>query len=100
MLHEAASDKVWINPINTSERQLKSGDLVHVFNDRGVVEMPCKATSRILPAVVAMLQGAWTRLDSNSVDVGGCINPLTNHVPSPLAKGNGQHTNLVEIKRA
>ncbi|HDW0823366.1 TPA: molybdopterin-dependent oxidoreductase, partial [Escherichia coli] len=100
MLHEAVPDEVWINPIDASARQLSSGDLVHVFNDRGVVEIPCKVTQRILPGVVAMPQGAWTRLDSNGVDVGGCINTLTTHLTSPLAKGNPQHTNLVEIKRA
>ncbi|HFZ2354458.1 TPA: molybdopterin dinucleotide binding domain-containing protein, partial [Citrobacter freundii] len=100
MLHEAVPDEIWINPIDANARQLKSGDLVHVFNDRGVVEIPCKVTQRILPGVVAMPQGAWTRLDSNGVDVGGCINTLTSHLPSPLAKGNPQHTNLVEIKRA
>lgn len=100
MLHEAVPDEVWINPIDASARQLNSGDLVHVFNDRGVVAIPCKVTQRILPGVVAMPQGAWTRLDSNGVDVGGCINTLTSHLPSPLAKGNPQHTNLVEIKRA
>ncbi|EBP7949776.1 molybdopterin-dependent oxidoreductase [Salmonella enterica] len=100
MLHEAVPDEVWINPIDASARQLKSGDRVHVFNDRGVVELPCKVTQRILPGVAAMPQGAWTRLDGNGVDVGGCINTLTSHHPSPLAKGNPQHTNLVEIKRA
>ena len=42
MLHEAVPDEVWINPIDASVRQLKSGDMVHVFNDRGVVEIPCK----------------------------------------------------------
>lgn len=100
MLHEAVPDEVWINPIDASARQLKSGDRVHVFNDRGVVELPCKVTQRILPGVAAMPQGAWTQLDGNGVDVGGCINTLTSHHPSPLAKGNPQHTNLVEIKRA
>ena len=100
MLHEAVPDEVWINPIDASARQLNSGDLVHVFNDRGVVAIPCKVTQRILPGVVAMPQGAWTRLVSNGVVVGGCINTLTSHLPSPLAKGNPQHTNLVEIKRA
>lgn len=99
MLHEAVPDEVWINPIDASARQLKSGDRVHVFNDRGVVELPCKVTQRILPGVAAMPQGAWTRLDDNGIDVGGCINTLTSHHPSPLAKGNPQHTNLVEIKR-
>lgn len=100
MLHEAVPDEVWINPIDASARQLKSGDRVHVFNDRGVVELPCKVTQRILPGVAAMPQGVWTQLDGNGVDVGGCINTLTSHHPSPLAKGNPQHTNLVEIKRA
>lgn len=99
-LHEAVPDEVWINPIDAQARQLHSGDRVRVFNDRGIVEMPCKVTQRILPGVAAMPQGAWTRLDSNGVDVGGCINTLTSPLPSPLAKGNPQHTNLVEITRA
>ncbi|WP_049847851.1 DMSO/selenate family reductase complex A subunit [Trabulsiella odontotermitis] len=99
-LHEAVPDEVWINPIDARTRQLESGDLVHVFNDRGVVEIPCKVTNRIIPGVAAMPQGAWTRLDNAGVDVGRCINSLTSHLPSPLAKGNPQHTNLVEIKRA
>lgn len=99
-LHEAVPDEVWINPLDAQARQLTSGDIVRVFNDRGVVEIPCKVTQRILPGVAAMPQGAWTRLDSNGVDVGGCINTLTSHLPSPLAKGNPQHTNLVEITRA
>ena len=42
MLHEAVPDEVWINPIDASARQLSSGDLVHVFNDRGVVEILAK----------------------------------------------------------
>ncbi|WP_199860726.1 hypothetical protein, partial [Salmonella enterica] len=45
-------------------------------------------------------QVGWTRLDGNGVDVGGCINTLPSLLPSPLAKGNPQHANLVEIKRA
>ncbi|MGS9097438.1 dimethyl sulfoxide reductase subunit A, partial [Salmonella enterica subsp. enterica serovar Infantis] len=30
---------------------------------------------------------------------GACINPLTTLRPSPLAKGNPQHTNLGEIEK-
>lgn len=50
MLHEAVPDEVWINPIDASARQLKSGDRVHVFNDRGVVELPVKLPSAFYPA--------------------------------------------------
>lgn len=100
MLREAVPDEVWINQLDANERKLMSGDLVHIFNDRGVIEVPCKVTNRILPGVVAMPQGAWTQLDSNGVDIGGCLNTLTKYQPSPLAKANPHHTNLVEIKRA
>ena len=37
--------------------------------------------------------------DKNGVDLGANINTLTSQRPSPLAKGNPQHTNLVEIKK-
>ena len=45
-----------------------------------------------------MPQGAWYTPDKDGTDVRGCINTLTSHRPTPLAKGNPQHTNLVEVK--
>ena len=38
--------------------------------------------------------------NGNVVDIGGNINTLTSLRPSPLAKGNPQHTNLVEVRKA
>lgn len=97
-LRKVAPDEVWINPIDASQRSIKAGDLVHVYNERGTVEIPAKVTPRIMPGVVAIPQGAWYQPKGN-VDVGACINTLTTLRPSPLAKGNPQHTNLVEIKK-
>ena len=34
------------------------------------------------------------------IDKGGCINTLTSHRPTPYARGNPQHTNLVEVAKA
>lgn len=48
-------------------------------------------------------QGAWytpVNKNGNVVDIGGNINTLTSLRPSPLAKGNPQHTNLVEVRKA
>ena len=55
-----------------------------------------------MPGVVSMGQGAWHDADmsGNKVDKGGCINTLTSPRPTPLAKANPQHTNLVEVKKA
>ncbi|MCC7208755.1 MAG: molybdopterin-dependent oxidoreductase, partial [Anaerolineae bacterium] len=97
---EAAPQEVWINPIDAAARGIQHGDMVEVFNDRGRIRLPAKVTPRIMPGVLSVPQGAWYTPDANGVDVGGSVNTLTKYHPSPLAKGNPQHTNLVEIEKA
>lgn len=101
ILEAACRQEVWINPIDAQKRGIVSGDMVRVFNGRGEVRIAAKVTPRIMPGVSAMGQGAWHNADmqGDRVDHGGCVNTLTTHRPSPLAKGNPQHTNLVEIEK-
>lgn len=99
VLKEAVPNQIWINPIDAQERGIKNNDLVKVYNDRGVAMIEAKVTHRILPGVTAMPEGVWSVV-KNGVDIGGCINSLTSHRLSPLAKGNPQHTNMVEIEKA
>ena len=98
ILKEAARQEMWINPIDANVRGIKNGDLIRIFNDRGEVHIPAKVTPRILPGVVALGEGGWYSPGKNKVDKGGCINVLTTQRPSPLAKGNPQHTNLVDVQ--
>lgn len=102
ILQAACRQEVWINPLDAERRGIKNGDMVRVFNQRGELRIPAKVTPRIMPGVSAMGQGAWhdANMDGDRVDRGACINTLTTHRPSPLAKGNPQHTNLVEIAKA
>jgi anaerobic dimethyl sulfoxide reductase subunit A len=88
---------VWMNPGDARERGIMDGERVCVYNQRGKVHITAKVTPRIMPGVVAIPQGAWYAPDEKGVDQGGCINTLTRYQPTPLAKGNPQHTNLVEI---
>lgn len=101
VLDAACRQEIWINPIDAEQRGIKSGDMVRVFNDRGEVHLPAKVTPRIMPGVTGMGQGAWHKANmaGDKIDRGGCINVLTTLRPSPLAKGNPQHTNLVEVAR-
>jgi anaerobic dimethyl sulfoxide reductase subunit A len=55
-------------------------------------------TEAIVPGVTAIAQGAWHRTDEEGRDVEASINILTTQKPTPLAKGNPQHTNLVQVK--
>lgn len=98
----AFPDELLLNPIDAKSRGIAQGDLVRVFNDRGEIEIRAKVTPRIMPGVCSLPQGAWYRpveKAGRTVDAGANINTLTHHRPSPLAKGNPQHTNLVEVEK-
>ncbi|MGL4859894.1 MAG: molybdopterin dinucleotide binding domain-containing protein, partial [Enterobacteriaceae bacterium] len=99
MLREAIPHECWLNPVDAQHRGINEGDRVEIFNERGKIRMAVKVTPRVMPGVLAVPQGAWRNINADGVDVGGCINTLTTQHPSPLAKGNPQHTNLVDIKR-
>jgi anaerobic dimethyl sulfoxide reductase subunit A len=73
--------------------------MVKVWNDRGVILLPCRVTRKIMPGVVNIPQGAWYKPDSNGYDRGGCINTLTSERWTPLAKGNPQHTIMVQVEK-
>jgi anaerobic selenocysteine-containing dehydrogenase len=98
-LQEAAPQEVWINSNDARERGIALGDKVRIFNRRGEIILPAKVTPRIMPGVISIPQGAWYKPDKQGVDHGGCVNVLTSWRPSPLAKGNPQHTNLVQVEK-
>jgi len=98
-LDEAFPQRVFINPLDAAERDIHDGDLVHVWNDRGELVIPARVTSRILPGVLDIPQGAWWSPNENGVDFGGCINVLTSERWTPYAFGTAQHTIMVEIEK-
>lgn len=91
--------RLWINPADAARRDIQDGDEAEVYNDRGKVRIRVLVTDRIMRGVVAMPQGAWHRPNAVGVDLRGSINVLTSTAnPTPAAKSNPQHTNLVEVK--
>ncbi len=99
-LRDVAPQQLWMHPDDAAERGISSGDKVRVFNDRGETMIAVNVTPRIMRGVVTLPQGAWFTPDKHGRDSNGAINILTSHRPSPLAKGNPQHTNLVQVQRA
>ncbi len=89
---------LWMNPADGRVRGLETGDIIEVFNGRGKILVPVLLTEEIIPGVTALAQGAWYQADEKGRDVNASINVLTSSKPTPLAKGNPQHTNLVEVK--
>lgn len=102
ILKKANPQEVWINPTDAEARGIAQGDTVHVKNDFGTIELLAKVTPRVMPGVVAISQGAWhdADMDGDRIDKGGNINTLATLRPSPLAKGNPQHTNICQVEKA
>ncbi len=98
-LREAHPQAIWINALDAKQRGIKNGDMVKVYNDRGEVHLPAYVTNRIRPGYTNMPQGGWYTPDSSGVDTRGCANVLTKYQPTPFAKGNPQHTNLVQVEK-
>ncbi|SDB84165.1 anaerobic dimethyl sulfoxide reductase subunit A [Sanguibacter gelidistatuariae] len=99
-MKEAHPQVVWINPMDAEVRGVVNDDLVEVFNDRGRLRLPARVTPRIAPGVLSVPQGAWFKPDADGVDMGGSVNTLTSWHPSPIAKGNAQHTTLAQLRKA
>jgi anaerobic dimethyl sulfoxide reductase subunit A len=98
-LQEAFPQRVFINPVDASVRGLQDGEHVLVYNQRGILSLPCRITPRILPGVVDIPEGAWWAPDQDGVDQGGNINVLTSQRWTPFAFGSTQHTIMVQVKK-
>jgi anaerobic dimethyl sulfoxide reductase subunit A len=90
--------EVWINHVDAESRDIKDHDRVEVFNDRGAISILAKLTSRIMPGVVSVYQGAWYDPDPSGLDRGGCVNVLTGgeHSPGGAFCSNSA---LVQVKK-
>lgn len=98
-LERVEPQRLWMHPADAAARGISDGDTVLVRNDRGKVQVRAKVTDRIMRGVTALAQGAWYRPDETGTDTNGSINVLTGLRPTPYARGNAQHTNLVEVKK-
>ena len=87
-----------IHPDDASERGIRSGDLVRVFNARGACKACASVSSDIRPGVVALPTGAWFGDPGDNIDPHGNPNVLTRDAgTSRLGQGCSAHSALVEV---
>jgi trimethylamine-N-oxide reductase (cytochrome c) len=92
-------EPLWINPADAAARGIADGDVVKVYNERGVVLGGANVTERIMPGVVYMDHGArYDPIVPGELDRGGAINTITPHnVTSRNATGMVVSSFLVEV---
>lgn len=81
----------WINPNNAAPRNIKSGDIVMVHNERGGVLCGAVVTQRIIEGALSVDHGAIidrALLNNKLVDRGGCINLISPSLTDKYGAGN------------
>lgn len=94
-------EPVWMNPKDASERNIKDGDLVRIFNERGSVVYAAYITERMMPGVVKAPDGSgYAPVKKGKYYAGLPINMITPHnMTSKNAHGMAVNGFLVQIEK-
>jgi biotin/methionine sulfoxide reductase len=93
-----------MNPRDAAARNIRDGDVVRVFNDRGALLAGARVSDALRPGVVQLATGAWYDVldpaDPLSLEIHGNPNALTNDIgSSSFAQGPSANSCLVEVER-
>lgn len=98
-LRETYQQEVTLNASDARRLDIKTGDIVEVWNDRGTVVVPAYVTERCMPGVAVLFEGSWMDLDKKGVDRSGNPDFLTKDEPSP-AGAFAYNTILANIRKS
>jgi trimethylamine-N-oxide reductase (cytochrome c) len=91
----------WLNPKEAEKRGIKNGDIVKVFNERGIVLAGAYVTERLRDGVAYMDHGArHDPIKTGEIERGGAINTITpGAVTSENCVGQIGGGYLVEVQK-
>jgi len=93
-------EPVWLNPKDAAARDIKDGDIVKVFNERGVVLCGARVWERMSPGVAYVDHGARNDPIIDTVDRGGAINTISpNGIVSKNACGQATSGYLCDVQK-
>jgi anaerobic selenocysteine-containing dehydrogenase len=85
-----------VHPTDAAVRNIKEGEELKVFNQRGRVYLRARLSQKVTPGVVCMPQGYWL-----SQFKGGCsANALTTDLLTDMGRGGAIQETKVEIMKA
>jgi molybdopterin guanine dinucleotide-containing S/N-oxide reductase-like protein len=94
-------EPLWIHPSDAEKRDLKTGDIVKAYNERGAVLCGALVWERIIPGAVYVDHGARTdSIIPGKLDRGGAINLISPRgISSRSAGGQATSGYLVEVEK-
>lgn len=75
-LREVFPHDIWVNPRDARAAGVHHGDTVLVSSRFGQITRRIKVTKVVMPGVVVLGQGAWSRVNEEGIDTGGNANTL------------------------
>jgi trimethylamine-N-oxide reductase (cytochrome c) len=93
---------LWMNPVDAAARGIKNGDIVSIYNDRGVVLAGAYVTQRIMAGAIGIDHGAkYDPVEVGVIDRGGAINTIVPRgITSKNACGHAVSGFLAEVEKA
>jgi trimethylamine-N-oxide reductase (cytochrome c) len=100
----AGREPALINPADAAARNIKDGDVVRIFNDRGQILVGVKVTDDARPGVMRVFEGGWYDPaepgNIGTLDKYGDVNVLSLDVgTSRLAQGNTAQTIMAQAEK-
>ena len=94
-------EPVWLHSSEAEKRGIRHGDIVKVYNHRGIVLAAAYVTERLIPGACSMDHGSrYDPIIPGWLDRGGAINTITpEHTTSTNATGMAVSGFLVEIEK-
>ena len=95
-------EPLWINPADAEKRGIRSGDVVRIYNERGIVLAGARVTQRIMAGTVYVDHGArYDPVVAAELDRGGAINTICpRNIISKCATGQVASGFLVDVEKA
>ena len=92
-------EPIWIHPADAAARGIKHGDIVKIYNERGIVLVGACVWERMMPGVAYIDHGArHDPIIPGKVDRGGAINTIAPHgLTSKNACGQATSGYLVDV---
>ena len=98
-LREAFPEETMMNPIDAKARSIKNGDVVQIASQHGKVIRPVLLTTRVMPGVVILGEGAWAQFDeATGVDMAGATNTLNGDIATGQGH-TGHNTCVVQVTK-
>jgi anaerobic selenocysteine-containing dehydrogenase len=86
---------VLISPADAAKRNIREGDPVRVYNDRGDFEGVARVTDDVNPGIVVATLGYWRSLNRSD----GSVNSISSDAHCGLGRAPTFSDNLVEVSR-